>query len=204
MSRYRGPQTRISRRLGVMVFTNGQSKVKAFQKKNYKPGMHGQKHFSKSSEYGTQLKEKQKAKYLYGITEKQCKNTYKKATKSVGNTGLVFMQLLERRLDNVVYRSGLAQTRPQARQMVSHGLIMINGKRAKTPSILVEEGDKFEVVSKKKASKLFEEAKKAKIRSPRWITFDQKNLAGEVKGFPEKGDLEGLVEPQLIVEFYSK
>lgn len=204
MSRYRGPTTRISRSLGVMIFTNGQSKIKAFQKKNYKPGMHGQKHFSSTSEYGKQLKEKQKAKYMYGITEKQCKNIYKKASKSVGNTGHVFIQLLERRLDNVVYRAGLADTRPQARQMVSHGLIMINGKRAKTPSIQVSEGDMFEVREKKKGSKLFEEIKKSKLRSPRWIQFDQKKLAGEVKGLPEKGDLEGLIEPQLIIEYYSK
>jgi len=114
------------------------------------------------------------------------------------------MQLLERRLDNVVYRAGLAQTRPQARQMVSHGLIKINGKRAKTPSIQVQEGDKFTVVEKKKSSTLFDEAKKAKPRSPRWIQFDQKTLSGEVKGTPEKNDMEGLVDPQLIIEYYSK
>ncbi len=204
MSRYTGPTTRISRSLGVMVFTNGQSKIKAFQKKNYKPGMHGQKHFSSTSEYGKQLKEKQKAKYMYGITERQCKNLYKKSTNSVGNTGLIFMQLLERRLDNVIYRAGLAETRPQARQIVSHGLIMINGKRAKTPSIQVEEGDIFEVVEKKKSSKLFESVKNSKPRSPRWITVDLKKLAGEVKGLPEKGDMEGLINPQLIIEYYSK
>lgn len=204
MSRYRGPITRLSRRLGVMLFANGESKTKAFQKKNYKPGEHGQKHFSQLSEYNKQLREKQKARFMYGINESQSKKYYKMASKSDEVTGVMYMMLLERRLDNVVFKSGLAETRPQARQMVSHGLIKHNGKKAKTPSILVKEGDTFEVKEKTKKSKLFEDIKKAKLKQPKWISFDQKSLKGEVKNLPEQGDIEQIIEHQLITEFYSK
>lgn len=204
MSRYRGPLVRISRRLGVMLFTNGESKTKAFQKKGYKPGEHGQKRFSKQSEYSKQLQEKQKARAIYGISEKQSRNYYKKASTLEGITGENYMLLLERRLDNVIFRSGLATTRPQARQMVSHGIVSINGKRSKTPSTNVKEGDVFEIKEKSKSSPLFEGAKTAKVKTPKWISFDQKKLKGEVTGLPEKSDIDQLIDHQLITEFYSK
>lgn len=204
MSRYRGPITKLSRRLGVMLFANGESKIKAFNKKNYKPGEHGQKRFSQLSEYNKQLREKQKARFMFGISEKQSRKYYDIASKSEEITGLKYMLLLEQRLDNVVFRAGLANTRPQARQMVSHGLIRINGKRAKTPSIQVRTGDLLEVNEKHKVSPLFEVARKAKVKVPRWLKADQKALKAEIIALPGKDDVEQIIDNQLITEFYSK
>lgn len=204
MSRYTGPITRLSRRLGVVLFTNGESKNKAFQKKNFKPGQHGQKRFSQMSEYSRQLLEKQKARFMYCITEKQSRKYYEMASKTNEVTGVKYLSLLETRLDNVIYRSGIAQTRPQGRQLVSHGLVMLNGKRVNTPSIQVKIGDKFEVMPKKKDSKLFEEMKKAKMKSPKWMKVELPLLKGEVTAIPGKDDIENIIEHQLITEYYSK
>lgn len=207
MSRYTGPLTRISRRLRVMLFSNGSSKRKAFEKKGYKPGEHGQKRFSgKKSEYKKQLEEKQKARFLYGISEKQSRKYFEKAAKTEGITGNEYLKLLERRLDNVIFRSGLATTRPQARQIVSHGLVMVNGRRVKTPSITVKEGDKFEIREKSQGSKLFEEIKatNAKYKAPKWLKSEPSKLQGEVIAMPDKDDLEQIIQAQLITEFYSK
>jgi small subunit ribosomal protein S4 len=204
MSRYRGPVTKLSRRLGLMLFTNGESKTKAFNKKKYKPGEHGQKRFTKLSEYNKQLQEKQKARFMYGISEKQCSNYYKKAAKSDEVTGVKFMKLLEQRLDNVVYRAGIASTRPQARQMVSHGLIVHKGKKALTPSIQVKVGDTLEVKAKSKSSPIFDEVKKSKPRAPKWLNVDVKTLKGEIVALPDSDDIEKGIESQLITEFYSK
>ncbi|MBI5753805.1 30S ribosomal protein S4 [Candidatus Peregrinibacteria bacterium] len=204
MSRYTGPVTRLSRRLGVALFTNGESKNKAFQKKNFKPGQHGQKRFSQMSEFSRQLLEKQKARFMYNITEKQSRKYYEMASKTNEVTGIKYLSLLEQRLDNVMYRSGIAQTRPQGRQIVSHGLVMLNGKRVNTPSILVKIGDKFEVMAKKKDSKLFEETKKEKTKAPKWMKVELPLLKGEVTAVPGKDDIENIIEHQLITEYYSK
>ena len=205
MSRYTGPITRLSRRLGVILFTNGESKTKAFNKKQYKPGEHGQKRFSQVSEYNKQLREKQKARFMYGINEKQSKRYYQLASKSTEITGVKYLELLEQRLDNVLYRSGIANTRPQARQIVSHGLLTLNGRKVKTPSIQVKAGDSFEVREKKKDSKLFEDSKdNSKHKTPKWLKSDLKSLKGEVLSTPDKDDIEQLIDHQLITEFYSK
>lgn len=204
MSRYTGPVTRVSRRLGVMLFTNGKSKSKAFEKKNFKPGMHGQKRSVQISEFNRQLREKQKARFIYGISEKQSRKYYKLASKSTEITGIKYLQLLEQRLDNVIYRSGIASTRPQARQIVNHGLVTLNGRRVKTPSMQVKTGDKFGIREKSKSSKLFEETKKDKPKAPKWLEIDLGKLCGEIKSAPDKDDIEHLVEHQLITEFYSK
>lgn len=204
MSRYTGPVTRISRRLGVALFTNGESKNKAYSKKNYRPGQHGQKRFAQMSEYSKQLVEKQKARFMFGLSEKQSRKYYQMATKSNEITGIKYLSLIEQRLDNVIYRAGLAQTRPQARQIVNHGLIRLNGKRAKVPSILVKVGDKFEIREKSKDSKLFEELKKAKYKAPKWIKVELSGLKGEITGVPDKDDIENIIEHQLITEYYSK
>lgn len=204
MSRYTGPITRLSRRLGVMLFTNGKSKAKAFEKKGYKPGMHGQKRFGQISEYARQLNEKQKARFLYGINERQSEKYYNLATKSNEITGIKYLKLLEQRLDNTVFRAGFAVTRPQARQIVNHGLVRLNGKRVKTPSILVKPGDNFEIIEKKKESKLFEEAKSSKYKAPKWLKVDPKVLKAEVLQEPDKDDVEQVIEYQLITEYYSK
>jgi len=202
--RYTGPVTRLSRRLGVALFTNGESKNKAYTKKNYKPGQHGQKRFSQMSEFARQLLEKQKARFMYGISEKQSRKYYEMASKTNEVTGIRYLGFIEQRLDNVLYRSGIASTRPQGRQMVSHGLISMNGKRVNTPSILVKVGDKFEVLTKKKTSKLFEETKKAKVKAPKWMKVDLANLSGEITAIPGKDDIENIIEHQLITEYYSK
>lgn len=206
MSRYRGAITRLSRRLGVILFPNSGSKAKAFHKKKYKPGMHGKNMRSKTSEYGKQLQEKQKARFMYGITEKQSRKYYENAKKSDNTTGPEYMTLLERRLDNAVFRSGLATTRPQARQIVSHGLLNLNGRRVSVPSIQVKEGDKIEVRQQKKNSKLFGEVKKGKYQAPKWIKSDLKNLSAEVIKVPSAEEIDSLkiINSQLIVEFYSK
>lgn len=205
MSRYTGPIVKKSRALGTILFANGESKTKTFHKKNYKPGEHGQKRFSKKSEYSKQLEEKQKAKIIYGISEKQSKRYYKTASKSDGISGIQYLKILERRLDNVIFRAGLASTRPQARQIVSHGMVKINGKRVKTPSIQVKVGTEFEIQEKSKNSKLFEETKKdKKDNTPKWIKVDHKGLKGEVIALPDKNDTEQLIDHQLIIEFYSK
>jgi len=204
MSRYRGPITKISRRLGVMLFTNGESKTKAFQKKNYKPGEHGQKRFSQLSEYNKQLREKQKARFIYYISEKQSKKYYQMAKKSDGITGVQYMKLLEKRLDNVIFRAGFASSRLQARQWISHTHVKLNGKKVKTASILVNVGDTFEIKDKSKKSPLFEELKKLKHKSPKWIRADLKGLKGEIIALPDKDDIEKIVDNQLITEFYSK
>lgn len=207
MSRYRGPITKLSRRLGVILFANGSSKTKTFHKKKYKPGHHGnQRMMGKVSEYGKQLMEKQKARFAYGITEKQSRRYYEEARKDENSTGPQYIILLESRLDNVIFRSGIAATRPQARQVVSHGLVMINGRRVTVPSIQVKPGDKFEVRKQKKDSPLFEEVKKSKYNAPKWLKVDHKNLSGEVITLPEKDDIDSfqVINPQLIVEFYSK
>ncbi len=204
MSRYRGPITRLSRRLGVILFTHGESKTKAFNKKNYKPGEHGQKRFSQASEFNKQLKEKQKARFMYGITEKQSKKYFDQASKSAEITGIKYLSLLEQRLDNTLYRAGLANTRPQARQIVSHGIVLLNGKKVKTPSISVKPGDKIEVKEKAKASKLFEDIKKAKVKTPKWVNSNISQLQAEVIAFPDRDDIETIIDHQLITEFYSK
>jgi small subunit ribosomal protein S4 len=204
MSRYRGAITRQSRRLGIMLFTNGESKIKAFNKKKYKPGEHGQKRFTQSSEYNRQLQEKQKARFMFGISEKQSRKYYQLAANSNEVTGLKYMKLLEQRLDNVIFRAQMAETRPQARQMVSHGLIKLNGRKVKTPSIQIKVGDIFEIDEKKKSSKLFEEIKKAKVKTPKWIKSDVKTLKGEILALPGSDDVEQAIENQLITEYYSK
>jgi len=187
-----------------MLFTNGESKIKAFNKKKYKPGEHGQKHFSKSSEYKKMLEEKQKAKAIFGISEKQCKKYYLAASKSEEITGTKFMKLLEQRIDNVIFRAGLAATRPQARQIVNHGLVKLNGKKVKIPSIMIKVGDKFEIQDKSKKSKLFESSKNTKFKSPKWLKVDIKSLQGEITALPDKDDIESIIDSQLITEFYSK
>jgi len=204
MSRYTGPVVRLSRRLGTLLFANGQSKIKAFNKKKYKPGEHGLKRFSQVSEYSKQLQEKQKARFMYGITEKQCRKYYDMASKSENITGEEFLKLLERRLDNVIFRAGLAATRPQARQIVNHGLVNLNGKKVNVPSIVINEGDSFEVREKSKGSRLFEDAKNVKYRPPKWLNVDLNNLKGQTIALPDQDDIEHVIDSQLIVEFYSK
>lgn len=204
MSRYTGPVVRKSRRYGAMLFSNGKSKQNAFNKRKYAPGMHGRSSFKTQSEYGKQLFEKQKARFMFGISEKQFRKYYEKATKSEGITGNELLRFLERRLDNVIFRSGLAETRRQARQIVTHGHIMLNGRRVDIPSIEVKVGDEFEVRARSQSSNLFADVKSGKSGASKWLEVDYGKLKGKVTALPEDDDLEQIIDSQLIVEFYSK
>jgi small subunit ribosomal protein S4 len=167
--------------------------------------MHGQKgSISKPSEYSKQLREKQKLKRLFGITEKQLGNYMEVAFKKKDITGHALLKLLEQRFDNVLYRSGFAKTRPQARQMVGHGLFKINGRRCDIPSAQLKLGDKFEVVERSKKSKLFAELDKQKFAPAQWLKVDYKTLSGEITRPLEVDDLEQIIHHSLIVEYFSK
>ncbi|MFA5829283.1 MAG: 30S ribosomal protein S4 [Candidatus Gracilibacteria bacterium] len=202
MSRYTGPKCRLCRREGVSLC--GKEKC-ALKKKNYIPGMHGPKgSFAKKSEYARQLREKQKLKRLFGITERQLSNYFEKAGKMKDITGDALLKLLEYRLDNVIYRSGIAKTRNQARQMVNHGLFKVNNIKINIPSLQMKAGDKFEAIARIKKSKLFAEVEKQKYAPAKWIKVDYKTLMGEVTRPIEKEELESIIQSNLIVEFYSK
>ncbi len=203
MGRYLGPLTKVSRRLGVYV---GGS-LKAFQRRNFPPGQHGRiQGRKKLSDYGIRLQEKQKLRYLYGgIREKQFKRYFEEAAKTPGNTGTVLLQLLERRLDNVVYRLGFAKTRRQARQLVRHGHFLVNGRKVDIPSYRVDPGDIIEVREKSRKSPLFKEnLENIDPRSiPNWLELDKDNFRGKVLEIPQEIELEIPVNVQYIIEFYS-
>lgn len=202
MSKYTGPKAKICRREGCNIFGNEKfNKIR----KNYAPGVHGPKgSFSKPSEYAKQLREKQKLARIYGVTGKQLRRYYNEAAKRREITGDVLLKILEKRLDNVIFRTGFAKSRPQARQMVNHGLFKINGVRVTIPSYRVRVGDKFEVTEKIKQSKLFEDVKKQKYAPSKWMKLDEKNIAGEITRELETEDLDKIVQTNLVVEFYSK
>lgn len=200
--RYTGPKAKLCRRLGVNIFGT-EKYTKILRNRQSKPGVHGAK-FSKKSEYGRQLEEKQKARYIFGVSEKQTQRYMDKAISQPGDTGQNFLALFERRLDNVVYISQFAVTRPQARQMVTHGHFKLNGRRVDIPSILVRPGDKIELVGRFAKSPLYADVAKQKDYSPKWLNVDLKNLSVEVLALPEKDDLEKSIDSQLIVEFYSR
>jgi len=200
--RYTGPKAKLCRRLGVNLFGT-EKYTKILRNRQSKPGMHGAK-FSKKSEYGRQLEEKQKARYIFGISESQIGSYVRKALSQPGDTGQNFLRLLERRLDNVVYISQLAVTRPQARQMVSHGHFKLNGRRVDIPSILIRPGDKIELLEKFAKSPLYGGLDTVKDFSPKWLKVDLKKLTLEVLALPEQDDLEKSIDSQLIVEFYSR
>jgi small subunit ribosomal protein S4 len=202
MARYRGPQTKIARKFGEPIF--GPDRV--LEKKNYPPGMHGlSKKRRKTSEYGIQLKEKQKAKYTYGILERQFRNTFEKATRSKGVTGIVLLQLLESRLDNVVFRLGVAPTRAAARQLVSHRHILVDGKLCNIPSYTVKPGEIIGVREKSKSLELITNTLSGFNHSKYpWIEWDADVMAGKFMSIPEREDIPENIKEQLIVELYSK
>ncbi len=204
MSRYTGPKGRLVRRFGVDIF--GTAKMtKLLEKRPQAPGMHGANRQAKASEYKKQLLEKQKMRFMYGLTEKQLRNLYLKAITKKEATGVVLMKMVESRLDNVIYRAGFAKTRAQARQMVNHGSWTLNGSRVTIASIQVREGDIIEVRPKLKTSPLFAAVKEEKdFEFARWLKSDQKALKTEVASLPTAEDLDQMIDTQLIVEYYSK
>lgn len=208
MARYRGPVEKIERRFGVSLNLKGERRLagkSALDKRNYAPGQHGQRR-SKISEYGLQLREKQKAKFMYGISEKQFRSIFQEASRLEGNTGELLVKLLERRLDNVVYRMGFATTRRFARQMVSHGHILVDGKRVNIPSYMVAPGQKVEIREKSKNNPQIQRAieltKQTGIAP--WVDVDQVKVFGIFTRLPEREEVVIPVEERLIVELYSK
>ena len=201
MARYTGPKSRIARKFGEPIF--GPDKAQA--RRNYAPGQHGNSRKRKTSEYGTQLREKQKAKYTYGVLEKQFRNLFAKATRTKGITGEVLLQLLESRLDNVVYRLGFAPTRAAARQLVSHKHIVVNGSVVNIPSYQVKAGDVVAVREKAKSLEVIEASLSGFNHSKYpWIEFDAASKSGKFLHMPDRADIPENIKEQLIVELYSK
>ena len=201
MSRYTGPSWKVSRRLGISLSGTG----KELARRPYAPGQHGQNNRRKLSEYGLQLREKQKLRMTYGVSERQFANLFKKAGKiREGKHGDNFMILLERRLDNVVYRLGLATTRRQARQLVNHGHITVDGKRVDIPSYEVSVGQVIAVRDKSKNLDVIKNAVDAVVSRPSYVDFDADKLEGKLNRIPAREDMDADIDESLIVEFYNK
>ncbi|MFT4790812.1 MAG: small subunit ribosomal protein S4 [Arcticibacterium sp.] len=201
MARYTGPKTKIARRFGEAIF----GEDKSFEKRNFPPGQHGQsRRRGKESEYKVQLMEKQKAKYTYGILEKQFRNIFSKANRSKGVTGEVLLQLCESRLDNVVYRMGVSSSRSGARQLVSHRHITVNGEIVNIPSYSLKAGDVVGVREKSKSLQTISDALSVSSRVYEWITWNTEKLEGTYVSIPERLQIPENIKEQLIVELYSK
>ncbi len=208
MARYTSAQCRLCRREGMKLFLKGErcltSKC-ALERRAYPPGQHGQGRI-KRSDYGLQLREKQKVRRMYGILEKQFRLYYQRAARMKGVTGEILLQLLERRLDNVMYRLGMATSRKDARQLVSHGHLLINGRRVDIPSIQVKEGDVIEVRERSKKLTRIEGALELKAagETPAWLELDRDAMKATVKALPTRDDIQIPIQESLIVELYSK
>ncbi len=205
MARYTGAKAKICRRFGENIF--GTPKYdRILEKKNYPPGEHGQSFRRKISDYGIHLKEKQKVRYMYGVLEKQFRNYFKKADKMKGITGENLLKILEMRLDNIVYRLGIGVTRMQARQIVRHRHILVNGRRVNIPSYICKGGDVVEVVEKSKTRVMFKENVEMVGRTSRyeWLSFDGAVMKGEIIAVPERDQIPVIIDDRLIVEYYSK
>lgn len=201
MGRYLGPICRLCRREGVKLCDKHKC---ASVRRPFPPGMHGKNTRGKKSDYNKQLREKQKARRIFGISEKQLVAYYKKALKSAEQSGEELVRQMEHRLDNVIFRAGFATTRRQARQFVSHGMFRMNGKKATIPSMQVDAGDEIVLRDRNKTMPAFEAFDKRKLTNPQWIKVDQSTLSATVVGKAQKDDLEALIDPRMIIEFYSR
>ncbi len=200
MARYTGPKTRIARKFGEPIF----GADKYFEKKNYPPGQHGlAKKRKKTSEYGTQLREKQKVKYTYGLLERQFRNLYGKAHKMKGRTGENLLILLESRLDNLVYRMGIAPSRAAARQLVTHCHIVCNGIVCNIPSSIIKPGDVIGVRERSKSLEVIQNSVAEVAKYP-WIEWNSSEYSGKYLNYPERTEIPETINEQLIVELYSK
>lgn len=208
MARYTGPVCRLCRREGAKLFLKGDkcySQKCAFTLRPTAPGQQGAGRRGKMSEYGTQLREKQKVKRAYGMLESQFREYFSKAEKMKGKAGENLLQLLERRLDNVCYRLGIGDSRAQARQLVMHGHILVNGKKVDIPSYLTEAGDVITVSQRSASQEYFKAIKEESGKAvPKWLEFDAATLTGKVAALPERDDIDLTIEEHLIVELYSK
>lgn len=200
MARYTGPSWKLSRRLGISLSGTN----KELEKRPYAPGQHGPNQRKKLSEYGLQLQEKQKLRHMYGVNERQFRNLFDRAGKLTGKHGENFMILLESRLDNVVYRLGLARTRAQARQLVNHGHILVDGSRVDIPSYRLTPGQVVSVREKSLKLDIIKESIEINHFVPDYLTFDEAKLTGTFTRLPERSELPAEINEQLIVEFYSR
>ena len=201
MARYIGPKSKIARKFQEPIY--GADKV--LERKKYAPGQHGQnKRRAKLSEYGIQLQEKQKAKYTYGILERQFRKIFAQASRRQGITGENLLQLLESRLDNVVYRLGIAPTRSAARQLVGHRHIVVNGRVVSIPSFQLRPGDIVEVREKSKALEVITNSVEGRSNQYNWLEWDNKSMTGKFLNYPERENIPENIKEQLIVELYSK
>lgn len=201
MARYIGPKTKIARKFGEPIF----GPDRYFEKKKYPPGQHGNNQRRKKlSEYGLQLQEKQKAKYTYGILERQFRKTFQKASRKKGVTGTVLLQLVEARLDNVVFRMGIAPTRAAARQLVSHRHIIVNGEVVNIPSFTVKPDDIVGVRERSKSLEVIQSTLEKRANQYSWLEWDDDQMAGKFLNYPEREDIPENINEQLIVELYSK
>lgn len=201
MARYIGPSTKIARKFGEPIY----GADKYFEKRNYPPGQHGaaRKRAKKSTDYGSQLKEKQKVKYMYGVLERQFRNTYNKAARMAGQKGENLIILLESRLDNIVYRLGIAPTRAAARQLVLHCHITLNGHVCNIPSTQIKPGDAVAVRERSKSLEVIQSSV-ASAAKYSWLEFDQKALSGKLLNTPARTEIPETINEQLIVDLYSK
>ncbi|MGE0086843.1 MAG: 30S ribosomal protein S4 [Desulfococcaceae bacterium] len=209
MARYIGSVCRLCRRENLKLFLKGDrcySDKCAFDRRGYPPGQHGQRRRGKISDYGVQLREKQKVKRIYGLGEKQFRLFFEKAERQKGITGSNLLVLLERRLDNVVYRAGFVNSRTQGRHFVRHNHFLVNGKKVNIPSYQVSVGDMIEVREKSRKVQAITDALDAVVRRgvPQWFELDKDNMRGRIKSFPVREDLTMPMQEQLIVELYSK
>ncbi|GAB4188304.1 MAG: 30S ribosomal protein S4 [Thermoflexibacter sp.] len=200
MARYTGPKSKISRKYGEPIL--GPSK--ALKNKNYPPGQHGKNKRKKSSEYAVQLAEKQKAKYLYGVLERQFRKTFHIASRKSGVTGANLLKLLEARLDNTVYRLGIAPTRRAARQLVSHKHIQVNGEVVNVPSYSLRPGDVISVRERSKSLEAITKSLSGKLNKFAWLEWNSADMEGKFINFPEREEIPENIKEQLIVELYSK
>jgi len=201
MARYTGPKTKIARKFHEPIY----GPDKSYEKKPYAPGMHGQnRRRSKTSEYGIQLNEKQKAKYTYGILERQFRKLYAEASRRGGITGEELMKLIEARLDNVVYRLGIARSRAQARQLVSHRHIAVNGNVVNIPSYSLREGDVVSVRERSKSLEVITDALASRANNYPWLEWDGASFSGKFVNYPQRSDIPETINEQLIVDLYSK
>jgi small subunit ribosomal protein S4 len=209
LANYTGSDCRICRRENVKLFLKGDrcySDKCAFDRRSYPPGEHGERRGRKTSDYGIQLREKQKIKRIYGLSEKQFHLFFERADRQKGITGTNLLVALERRLDNVVYRLGFASSRAQARQLVQHSHFLVNGKKVNIPSFEVKVGDSVEVRERSRTLQLIQDSMDAVVRRgvPQWLDLEKENLKGMVKNLPVREDLTMPMQEQLVVELYSK
>ena len=203
MGRLLGPKHHLCRRLGERVCTSEKCPV---MRRAYPPGVHGPKGYGRVTEYGTQLREKQKAKYTYGVMERQFRRYYEQALSQTGNTAEIFLQQLERRLDNVVWRLGFARSRQEARQLVSHGWVLVNGQRVNIPSYIVKVGETISLKKEaKNSARLKAIGEYTQARTPvSWLMFEDANLSGKVMSLPSQNDFPKNINMTLVVEYYSR